>query len=159
MSPDLLAWAHRHRVPQAAVAELQAIIGVDGTRRAPDLREGASEGAAASHMRLAAARAGYLCWRNNVGAYKDKQGRQVRYGLANDSAQLNEEYKSSDYVGGRPRLVTPDMVGSTILQLWVREMKPVGWYYTGTGREPAQLRFIELVLAHGGDAAFSTGGI
>ena len=112
------------------------------------LPHGASEAVVQSHVRLKAAQAGYLVWRNNVGAMEDKTGRTVRFGLGNDSAAVQRELKSADLVGIKP--------GG---QFWTRECKPVGWRFMGTPRERAQLAWINLVRAIGGDAAFSVGGI
>ncbi len=33
------------------------------------------------------------------------------------------------------------------------------WRYTGQGREPAQLKWGQIIIANGGDAAFTTGGL
>lgn len=63
-----------------------------------------SESAIQNKVRLAAAYAGLECWRNNVGVSMviDEYGnkRPVRYGLANDSAKVNKEIKSSDLIAG-----------------------------------------------------------
>ena len=57
------------------------------------------ESAAASHIRLDAAYLGVDLWRNNNGAFEDKTGRWVRYGLCNDSAALAKLVKSSEVIG------------------------------------------------------------
>ena len=108
-------------------------------------------------LRLAATAAGARLWRNNVGAAQMADGSWLRFGLANDSPDLNRHMKSSDLIGLRPVLITPGMVGHTIGQFVAREMKAPGWRYTGTQREMAQKAFIDLVVALGGDARFSTG--
>lgn len=160
MSPELHAWAAMWGVHPAA---LDALAGLWGMHRHALHKPGEpsdaprSEAYTQSVCRLAAARRGYLVFRNNIGAMQDETGRWVRYGLANDSAKVNREIKSGDLIGGKPVVIRPGMVGTTLLQFWSREMKHEGWKYTGTGREPAQLRWIELVNGAGGDAGFSTG--
>jgi hypothetical protein len=116
-----------------------------------------SEARVQSLVRLEAPTKGVTLWRNNVGVLVDTTGRPVRFGLANDSRALNEELKSGDLIGWRPVLVTPDLVGRTIAQFVSRECKPEGWRFTGTPREKAQLRWLDLVRAAGGDAAFANG--
>ena len=117
-----------------------------------------SEGYQQSLVRLEAARKGIRLFRNNSGAFKNPEtGQLVRYGLANDSAQLNKVLKSPDLVGWRKRLITPDMVGSIIGQACMREMKHESWTYKGDAHERAQLAFIELAVADGCDASFATG--
>jgi len=116
-----------------------------------------SEAYAQSQVRLEAPRAGVTLWRNNVGVLTDLTGRPVRFGLANDSRQLNEALKSSDLIGWRPVLITPEHVGRTLAQFVSRECKAPGWKYTGTDRERAQKAWLDLVAAAGGDSAFATG--
>lgn len=140
----LREWAVQWGIPFAALADLEQRCGLLGTPGV--VEDGHSEAWSQSAERLAAARAGVLLWRNNVGVLQDETGRPVRYGLANESKQQNEKLKSSDLIGIKPNG-----------QLVAREMKPPGWVYTGTDREVAQLAFITLILAKGGDAAFSTG--
>jgi len=81
----------------------------------------------------------------------------VRFGLGNESSALNARFKSSDLIGWRPVLITPDMVGKIIAQFMARECKYEGWTYHGSEREKAQKAFIDLVVAEGGDACFATG--
>ena len=70
----------------------------------------------------------------------------VRYGLGNDSAQVNAVLKSSDLIG-----ITP-VGGVGIFTSY--EIKKPGWRYTGTPREVAQLRWLELVVSLGGIGKF-----
>lgn len=156
MAGNLDAWASRHGVSAVALAELRQLMGVDTDPHTCTAKAG-SEAAVQTQVRLAASRAGVRLWRNNVGCCKDDTGRVIRYGLCNDSAQLNAKVKSSDLIGIRPVVVTPEMVGQTVGVFVAREVKRAGWKYTGTAREQAQLAFIELVQSLGGDAAFSTG--
>ena len=67
-----------------------------------------------SQVRLAAAQRGITLWRNQSGACYDETGRLIRYGLANDSAQLNRRMKSSDLIGITPILVEPYHVGRAL---------------------------------------------
>ena len=60
-----------------------------------------SETVVQQRTRLEFARIGPM-WRNNVGACTDDTGRLIRYGLGNDSAQLNAVIKSSDLIGITP---------------------------------------------------------
>jgi len=116
-----------------------------------------SEAYAQSQVRLEAASLGVTLFRNNVGVLRDENGRPVRFGLANDSAGLNAVLKSSDLIGWRPVVITPDMIGTTLARFTCREIKAPGWTAPTNDRERAQLRWIELVNTHGGDAAFATG--
>lgn len=152
MTMDINKWALRHGVPFAALQELREIMGTVQTD--PAHQSGSSEAAIQKRVQLAATRSGARLWRNNVGALKDERGVPVRYGLANDSAALNKVIKSSDLIGIKPVTITPDMVGSTIGQFVAREVKAGGWQYSGNSHELAQLKFIELVTALGGDARF-----
>lgn len=116
-----------------------------------------SESDAQARIRAKASSLGIKLWRNNVGAMKTPGGSFVRYGLANDSAMLNEIFKSSDLIGIKPVTITPEMVGTVIGQFIAREVKHEGWKYTGTQRERAQKAFLDLVNKLGGDANFTTG--
>jgi len=124
----------------------------------------ASEAFVQSVIRLEAGREpGLRLWRNNVGVLRDLTGRPVRYGLANDTAELNRVIKSGDLIGWRAVLITPEMVGRTIAQFVSRECKPEGWTPAPpTNRakfahEKAQRKWADLVNAAGGDARFATG--
>lgn len=96
-------------------------------------------------FRLLAYRAGFLLMRNNSGAARDATGRQVRYGLGNDSAELCRVRKSSDWIGIAP--------SGRFLAI---EQKPRGWKFTNTEHERAQLAFLNDVLRRGGIADFAT---
>lgn len=151
---NLYAWAARWGVPIQAIAELQDGLGMNGS---PAAVVGKSEAFAQSQVVLEGARKGVRLWRNNVGVLEDATGRPVRYGLANESKQVNEQIKSSDLIGIRPIRITPAHVGLVLGQFVGREIKEPGWKYTGRGREEAQLRWAELICSLGGDAAFATG--
>ena len=157
MTPAVYQWAVRHGVTMAALQELAGIFGMHGGHDLPPTVKGTSEAAVQSAVRLEAARKGVRLFRNNVGALVDSRGVPVRYGLANESKQVNEVMKSADLIGWRPLLIEPRHVGTVVAQFVSREVKAVGWHYTGADREPAQLAWAQLVTAGGGDAAFCTG--
>lgn len=156
MIPDLMTWAARHGVTPQALNELRQLFCcyADKTPGADDQ----SEAAVQQLVRLEASRAGARLFRNNVGAFQSPDtGAWVRYGLANESVQMNRMIKSSDLVGLRPVVITPQHVGSVIGQFVAREVKRSGWRYTGNTHEKAQLRFLQLVASLGGDACFCNG--
>lgn len=148
----LSAWAIRWGVPMAALVDLQQQMGM--LDPAPEPHEGRSESAVSNDVRLEASRQGMRLWRNNVGQLSDENGRPVRYGLANDSPQLNKVIKSADLIGIRPVLIGAEHVGQTIGQFVSIECKAEGWRYAGTPREEAQQKWATLVLSLGGDARF-----
>ncbi|QOR55761.1 MAG: hypothetical protein YHS30scaffold667_57 [Phage 65_10] len=151
---NLYTWAFRHGITPLALQELQLELGLDYDENAP-ASTALTEAGVQSRARLAHNKSGGRCWRNNSGVLPDPDtGRPVRFGLANESKEINAVLKSSDLIGIAPRLITPDMVGTLIGQFWAREAKAPGWRYTGTEREVAQLAFINLVLRLGGDAGF-----
>ena len=147
-------WAMRHHVGLDALRELDTIL--TGAYAAPRTIEG-SESAVSAQVRLEASRKGVLLFRNNVGVLPDANGRPVRYGLANESAEQNKAIKSADLIGIRPVLIEPRHVGHTIGQFVSREVKKGGWVYTGKGREAAQMNWVKAIVARGGDACFCSG--
>jgi len=151
----LTAWAVRHGISAAAVADLLNVFIPPAPVGAADTPT--SEGYVQSAVRLEAPYHDVWLHRNNVGVLEDKTGRPVRYGLANDSKQLNEVCKSGDLIGVRKVLITPPMVGSYIGQFVSRECKHASWTWTGSPRETAQLNWALAVTRYGGDARFVTG--
>jgi hypothetical protein len=122
-----------------------------------------SEARVQSRIRLEAPHRGVKLWRNNVGVLTRDDGTPVRFGLANETSALNRQLKSGDLIGWRRRLITPADVGCVIAQFVSRECKPEDWRPATPSdvrrfaHEQAQRRWIELILADGGDAAFATG--
>lgn len=115
------------------------------------------EGAVQNHVRLAAAQLGIELWRNNIGVLKDERGVPVRYGLANDSANLNRKIKSSDLIGITPILVTPDMVGQIVGIFTAVEVKESEWVFRPNDEHAlAQNNYCDIVRAAGGYAGFAT---
>ena len=152
---NLTAWAIRWKIPYPAVDDLRREMGLINTD--PPAVPGQSESAVQSLVRLEASRLGARLWRNNVGAgYLDNQS-FIRWGLANDSERINQQIKSSDLIGIKPVLIGPEHVGQMLGVFLSREVKGAEWQYTGTARERAQLKWLELIASMGGDAAFATG--
>lgn len=150
---QLNLWAKKHGVSAAAMADLRVLFGVD-TNPAPRNDPPLSEAAVQALVRLEASKKGMRLYRNNVGAAQMADGSFIRYGLANESKAMNTRVKSSDLIGIKPVVITPELVGATIGQFVAREVKREAWRYTGTDRERAQLSFLELVASLGGDASF-----
>jgi len=148
-------WAKRWNVPDAALEELRAAMGVYDVKQDTT---GMSEAAVTSRVKLEASQKNCRLWRNNVGACMDSEGNFIRYGLANESKKLNQNFKSSDLVGIRPVLIQPHHVGNILGQFLAREIKKTGWKYRPNDkRMAAQFNFIQLIQSMGGDAAFATG--
>lgn len=115
-----------------------------------------SEAVVQQQIRLAVAASGVDLWRQNVGACQDQSGRLIRYGLLNDSKQLNQRFKSSDLIGIRSIVVTPDMVGQVVGLFAAIECKASDWTMRpGDERAQAQQRFMDLVVRAGGMAGFA----
>lgn len=148
----LQEWARRWNLPQEALDEMRSSMMLE--LPVHQERPSNSEAATQQRVRLDAAQRGEILWRNNVGAMQDDTGRVVRYGLANESKAMNQSIKSSDLIGIRPLTVTPDHVGFKLGIFVAREVKAPGWRFSGTQRELAQQKFLDLVRLHGGDAAF-----
>lgn len=107
-------------------------------------------------IRLAFARLLHQLWRNNSGAFQDVKGRWVRYGLANDSKQLNEDIKSSDLIGCTTVVITPEMVGKRVAIFTAVETKKTDWKFSlNDDRAVAQNKFHGLVREAGGIAGFA----
>lgn len=150
---DLNTWAARWQIHPAALADLRAMLGA--LDQAAPTADGSSEAAVQARVRVAASAAGMRLWRNNVGAFHDDaKGIHVRFGLANDSKQVNDVIKSADLIGIRPRTISQDDVGRCIGQFVSLECKHADWKYTGTDRERAQEAWAALITSLGGIARF-----
>lgn len=155
---DLTQWAIRHSVSLEALRDLSAMLSRT-VQTEPPVTRGTTEADVQSRVRVMASERGDVLWRNNLGAGKLENGSHIRWGLCNDSARVNERVKSADLIGIKRVLITPQMVGSVIGQFYSVEVKRPGWRYAGTPREQAQLRWVEAVVAMGGAAEFSVGGL
>jgi hypothetical protein len=153
-------WASRHSVGPIAMAELFGLMGY--TPETPVELEGKNEAFTQSAVRISSAHKGFLLGRNNVGALKDERGIPVRYGWLNDSVQLNTQVKTGDLLGYQSGWFrdyeTCDPVKIAVFSML--ECKKAGWKHRATDKhEIAQLRAINMVLAAGGIAAFTTGSL
>lgn len=110
------------------------------------------ESAVTSHVRLAAAQLNTPLWRNNCGGFYDNTGRFIRYGLGSE-AQL----ASSDFIGIRPVLITPDMVGQVLGVFTAVEMKAEGFKFNKNDKHLLNQKFfIDIVKQYGGFAGFAS---
>lgn len=154
---ELQKWAQRWGVSEEALDDLRERLGAVSTP-AQTAVQGAREEVVKQNVRLAAAKSpNLILWRNNVGACISVDGRPVRYGLCNDSKQMNERIKSSDLIGIRRVRITDEHVGQLLGVFVALECKRGGWVYRGTKHEVAQYHFIKLVETYGGEARFTTG--
>ena len=151
---NLSQWAIKHHVSVTALLELQQIsLSVTPIVDPINTRE-----QMVSHeVRIKASEAGWRLWRNNVGATKTEDGSFIRYGLCNETAEINKQIKSADLIGIKPVVITEEMVGTTIGQFVSREVKRRNWSYKGTSAEQAQLAWATLVNSMGGDAKLTNG--
>jgi hypothetical protein len=144
-------WAVKHGVNQAALSELLAVLDPvrPGAVSAGNMK---SEAAVQAALQIEAAKRGGALWRNNSGACVDQDGRQVRYGLGNTSAKLNDHFKSSDLIG-----ITPMQIGNQIIGVFTAiEVKTPGWHGPSkSGRESAQNNYLAAVRAMGGIGKFA----
>ena len=110
------------------------------------------ESAVTSRVRLAAAKLNTPLWRNNRGAFRDDTGRLVKYGLGSEA-----DLSSSDFIGIRPVLITPDMVGQVLGVFTAVEMKAEGFKFNKNDKHLLNQKFfIDIVNNYGGFAGFAS---
>ena len=110
------------------------------------------ESAVTSRVRLAAAKLNTPLWRNNCGGFYDNTGRFIRYGLGSE-AQL----ASSDFIGIRPVLITPEMIGQVLGVFTAVEMKKEGCKFNKNDKHLLNQKFfIDIVKQYGGFAGFAS---
>ena len=141
------------------MVELRRLLAAPITSALHESDVALSEAAVQNNVRLSCSRVGIVTFRNNSGAGKMDNGSFVRFGLCNDSPALNKQLKSSDIIGCSPVTILPEHVGKILGRFYARECKPSNWKKPSNEREFAQLRFIEMLNAHGADASFTTGSI
>ena len=166
-------WVKRNPVAAVELAEVLAPEPWEGESDCEN-----SETWAQQQARFDIAHQGAMSWRNNVGATPAKEihscpackhkwetiQQPTRFVLANDSAKMDKKIKSSDLILAIPRVITKDMVGTTIAQFGAVEVKKPGWVQSyGDGdkakHEAAQAKWLQLIAQIGGYSAFSTGKV
>lgn len=154
MQDNLFEWARKYAIPTDAVLALMDMM--DPTRFTPTQETAlSSESAVQAALRLKASTFGVTLWRNNSGVLKDERGTPVRFGLANDSAKVNKNFKSADLIGIWPRHIEQKDVGTIIGQFAAIECKKPGWKGVKTERETGQSNFLSFVRNSGGVATFA----
>ena len=99
---------------------------------------------------------GCFLLRNNSGAFEDKEGRVVRFGLGHTSRQHSDRIKSSDLVGFTQITIGPEHIGRILAVITVVECKHPDWKPSPSDkREKAQRAFIEWIKAKGGFGGFA----
>lgn len=151
-------WGFDFSIPMHMLIELERRMGLEGTEGVTNTHGLThSEAYAQSQVVLEAPKYGCLLTRNNKGVLPDKNGTPVRFGLFNETKARGARIRSWDLVGFRKRLITPQMVGTSIGQFVGREIKEPGWVFSGDEHETAQLKCTELALSYGCDVGFATG--
>lgn len=141
----IYTWAQKHGVSTAALHEL-AFLSVLPTVQTMNGGLAKSEARISSEIRLGSANIGAMLFRNNNGVAFNPDGRPVRFGLGNDSAKLNDVFKSSDLIGF-------NSVGRFVAV----EVKASGWRFKeNDDHEQAQRNFLDTVVKHGGIGLFAT---
>jgi hypothetical protein len=100
-----------------------------------------TEQQAQQRIRLALSKGSCRLWRNNTGMLRDQQGRPVRFGLCEGSADL---------IGYRTVTITPEMVGQQLAVFCAVEVKAPKGRTT-----PQQDAFLAHVQAAGGRAGIA----
>ena len=116
---------------------------------------------ATEQVRLAASASGARIFRNNSGAAKTDAGRMIYFGLGNDGSKVSKKLKFGDYIGFKPVVITPEMVGQTLAVFVNLEVKPDGHLDKTLrasciegSREFHQRKTCEMVSKSGGYAGF-----
>jgi hypothetical protein len=144
-------WARKWKIPAEALVDLSNTLIPPNSGHDSDAR---TEADVQADVREKVSKNGGRIWRNNCGVATSCDGRPIRFGLANDSKKINSIIKSSDLIGITPHKVMLSDVGKIVGVFTAYEVKKPGWNFTGTKREKAQERFLQLVVAMGGIGKF-----
>ena len=103
---------------------------------------------------------GIRLFRNNSGVLMNEVGVPVRFGLGNESKDLNETLKTGDFIGWTPVTITADMVGKQLAVFTNFECKPFNFAekktYNKKTREYGQDKFNTMVNNAGGIVGFTS---
>lgn len=152
MTP-IYQWAQRNNVPRPVLDELLLVLGLNEpiASKTPVILTYKTEVSVMQQVRLEATRRGARLFRNNVGVATE-DGRVIRYGLCNESSQVNNVCKSSDLIG-----ITPVVCGcgQRYGVFTAYEVKKPTWKFLESDkRAVAQLNFVKLINSLGGIARF-----
>ena len=150
---NLEQWQRIHHVSDVAMKELAQMFTCTEAKPSSMTRESHVKEA----VRVDASQQGDRLWINNRGAALLPNGSYVRWGLANDSEEMNKVIKSADCIGIKRVLITPEMIGTIIGQFYSVECKTPGWNPNNV--DPAQLAWATLVTSMGGHAEFNNTGV
>lgn len=153
-------WAKDWAIPEAALKDLRARI-IPEFQTFDEIGDG-SESRVQSFVKLEGAEHNVLLTRNNVGAGivvnpRTKREDFLRWGLMNETQQVNAKFKSGDLIGLRPVKITQAMVGRVFGQFVSRECKRADWKWSGNAHEQAQMNWANIVNGMGGDAKIVNG--
>jgi hypothetical protein len=110
-----------------------------------------SESTIQAEIRMKASSQGIRLWRNNVGCAKTDHG-FIRYGLANETPEMNRKIKSADLIGITPYTVKQEDVGRVLGVFTSIEVKREGWKTSGKERDSGQSMWMKIVQSLGGIA-------
>jgi hypothetical protein len=120
---NIQEWAIKHHVSVEALTELQKLFLPEVITEPSNIQH---EADVVNSVRIQASNSGWRLWKNTRGAGHMDNGNYIRFGLANESPQMNRKIKSGDLIGIRPIKITQMMVGLTIGQFVSREVKRPG---------------------------------
>lgn len=146
-------WCVRWNLPPQALSELCQLA---YQHVEPNPAQSGSETRVGQECALQAPSINQTLWRNNNGAATDQTNRVIRYGLGNVSKQVNEKFKSSDWIGITSVIVQPYHIGKLLGVFTAVETKKPGWTQPKNARDMAQLNFILKVQTMGGIGMFAT---
>lgn len=155
MIPELTQWQQKHNISAEAMGDLAVITGRVPASLYTSSPGATSEEATQSRLRITAPTIGAHLWRNNNGVMQDGD-RFIRFGLANDSKKLNDEFKSSDLIGITQMQILAHHIGRTVGIFTAIEVKHPKWITPENDRDEAQSNYIQHVNANGGLGFFCT---